>query len=135
KELREVAGYANRPSDFTDLVRMLDSELRLITPVDPEGSVEEDVPSRAPGGRYFQLTHDYLVHALRDWLTRKQRETFRGRAELQLAERADLWDSRPEKRFLPSWAEWGGILLLTRRAGWTGPQRRMMRAATRHHGV
>ena len=41
--------------------------------------------------RYYQLTHDYLVHSLRDWLTRKQRETRRGRAELRLAERAALW--------------------------------------------
>src|SRR6516225_6286943 len=40
--------------------------------------------------RYYQLTHDYLVPALRQWLTRKQRETFRGRAELRLADRAAL---------------------------------------------
>ncbi len=40
------------------------------------------------------MTHDYLVHALREWLTRKQRETRRGRAELLLAERAALWSSQ-----------------------------------------
>ena len=33
--------------------------------------------------------------SLRDWLTRKQRETRRGRAELRLAERAALWGGRP----------------------------------------
>ncbi len=49
EELREASGYANRPSDFTDLIRMLDGELRLITPVDPEGSVDEDVPTPVPG--------------------------------------------------------------------------------------
>ena len=43
-----------------------------------------------PSWRYYQLTHDYLVHSLRDWLTRKQRETRRGRAELRLAERSAL---------------------------------------------
>jgi hypothetical protein len=37
---------------------------------------------------YYQLTHDYLVPSLREWLTRKQKETRRGRAELRLAERA-----------------------------------------------
>ncbi len=89
EELREVSGYADRPADFADLIRMLDGELRLITPVDPEGSVDEEVPAHAPGGHYFQLTHDYLVHALRDWLTRKQRETRRGRAELLLARAGD----------------------------------------------
>ena len=42
------------------------------------------------------------MHSLRDWLTRKQRETRRGRAELKLAERAALWNARPEDRLLPS---------------------------------
>ena len=42
------------------------------------------------GQRYYQLTHDYLVPSLRKWLTRKQKETRRGRAELRLAERAAL---------------------------------------------
>ena len=30
---------------------------------------------QAPGGRYYQFTHDFLVRSLREWLTRKQRET------------------------------------------------------------
>ena len=42
------------------------------------------VPSSERNGRrYYQLTHDYLVPSLREWLTRKQRETRRGRAELR----------------------------------------------------
>ena len=35
-ELREASGYAGQPRDFDDLVRILDRELRLITPTDPE---------------------------------------------------------------------------------------------------
>ena len=63
EELRRVSGYADRPSDFADLIRMLDGELRLITPVDPEGSVDAASPAQGLGGCHFQLTHDYLVHA------------------------------------------------------------------------
>ena len=37
-ELREASGYAGRPRDFDDLIHILDPELRLITPTDPEGS-------------------------------------------------------------------------------------------------
>ena len=70
---------------------------------------------------YYQLTHDYLVHSLRDWLTRKQRETRRGRAELRLAERSSLWNAKPENRHLPSALEWANIRLLTKRG--TGPIR------------
>jgi hypothetical protein len=133
-ELLTASGYAGRPREFDDLLRILDGELRLITPTDPEGVHAEAPPEKAePGGRYYQLTHDYLVHSLRDWLTRKQRETRRGRAELRLAERAALWHSKPEKRQLPTWWEWAGIRLLTRRRDWTPPQHRLMRRAGRHH--
>src|SRR5262249_40367374 len=89
----------------------------------------------AHGERYYQLTHDYLVPALRDWLTRKQKETRRGRAELRLAERAAQWSSKPENRHLPAWWEWANIRLLTRSKDWTAGQRKMMRKATRYHAV
>src|SRR4029077_19435189 len=36
QELLEASGYASRPRDFDDLIRILDSELRLITPTEPE---------------------------------------------------------------------------------------------------
>ena len=88
-----------------------------------------------PSGQYYQLTHDYLVHSLRDWLTRKQRETRRGRAELRLAERSSLWNAKPENRHLPSTLEWANIRLLTRKKDWTDPQRKMMRRAGRVYGV
>src|SRR5262249_54801254 len=80
QELLEASGYANRPKDFSELLRILDSEIRLITPTDPEGK-EADGDSTLqtqPGQKYYQVTHDYLVHSLRDWLTRKQKETRRG---------------------------------------------------------
>ena len=74
-ELLEASSYGNRPKDFDDLIRILDSEIRLITPTDPEGksSDNESLTQTEAGQKYFQLTHDYLVHSLRDWLTRKRR--------------------------------------------------------------
>ena len=134
-ELREASGYAARPTDFADLLRILDSELRLITPTDPEGSESKGETRPAVEGRYYQLTHDYLVPSLREWLTRKQRETRRGRAELRLAERSSLWNTRPENRHLPSALEWAKIRLLTRKRDWTVPQSKMMKKSGRVHGL
>jgi eukaryotic-like serine/threonine-protein kinase len=134
QELLEASGYADRPRDFADLAHILDKELRLITPTDPEGSSSEGQPTTT-NGQYYQLTHDYVVHSLRDWLTRKQRETRRGRAELRLAERSAMWNARPENRHLPSALEWANIRLLTKKKDWTDPQRRMMKRAARVHGV
>jgi serine/threonine protein kinase/formylglycine-generating enzyme required for sulfatase activity len=140
QELLEASGYGRRPGDFDDLMRILDQELRLVTPTDPEcaeDSVtdqETDTP-RSPTIRYYQLTHDYLVPALRAWLTRKQKETRRGRAELRLAERAALWIAKPENRHLPAWWEWINIRMFTRPKSWTPPQQQMMRKAARYHAV
>jgi eukaryotic-like serine/threonine-protein kinase len=130
-ELRSVSGYTERSDDFADLLRILDKDTRLITPVDLESSLEERAAPTPMGGRYYQLTHDYLVHSLRDWITRKQRETRRGRAELLLAERAALWNAKPENRHLPSVLEWTRIRILTSPGEWTEPLRRMMKRANR----
>src|SRR5262249_10807628 len=133
QQLLESSGYANRPRDFDDLIRILDPELRLITPTDPEGFDDDHSRTTHPE-RCYQLSHDYLVHSLRDWLTRKQRETRRGRAEPRLAERSASWNAQAENRHLPSALECMTIRLLTRKKDWTDPQRRMMKRAGRVHG-
>lgn len=97
-DLLTASGYQDRPSDFNDLLRILDGELRLITPTDPEGaptgepdasasgshtsssgstvSNANNPPAHAGGSpRYYQLIHDYPVTSLRECLTRKQKET------------------------------------------------------------
>jgi serine/threonine protein kinase/formylglycine-generating enzyme required for sulfatase activity len=161
-----ASGYATRPAEFESLLAILDGELRLITPTEPdegegrayssphaprEGDhhAERDVygtanaqdpPSDNPKSKiqnpkWYQLTHDYLVPSLREWLTRKQRETYRGRAELRLAERAAGYSAKPGTRHLPGWFEWPNILLLTRPRNWTSAERRVMRAAGRHHSL
>src|SRR2546422_9042797 len=37
-ELLEAAGYGSSPRDFDDLIRILDGEIRLITPTDAQGN-------------------------------------------------------------------------------------------------
>lgn len=136
-ELLEASGYGNRPKDFDDLIRILDSEIRLITPTDPEGKASDSLSAMnaGTGQKYFQLTHDYLVHSLREWLTRKQKETRQGRAELRLSDLSVTWNSKPENRFLPSWWENLDIRLFTDKKKWTETQRKMMSSAGRVHGI
>jgi formylglycine-generating enzyme required for sulfatase activity len=130
-ELLQASGYASHPREFDDLLRTLNSELRLVTPTDPQGRESEG----RPGEKYYQLTHDYLVPSLREWLTRKERESVRGRANLRLAGLASQWSAFPAKRQLPTWWEWANIRLFTRPADWTPTQQEMMRQAGRYHAV
>jgi formylglycine-generating enzyme required for sulfatase activity len=123
-ELQSAAGYAQQPREFAELLGILDKNLRLITPVDAE---------RLGQSYYYQLTHDYLVPSLREWLTRKQRETRKGRAELKLAERTAAWSAVQEAKQLPTLVEWLRIRWLTERAKWKSAEQRLMRAANGLH--
>lgn len=167
----EASGYQNSPSDFEELIQILDNDLHLITPTVSLMSELEDVASSATltgsgldlqedkqassailqtssdglkpkrddltlsrdAQKYYQLTHDYLVPSLRDWLSREQKRTMCGRAELSLEERSALWNDRPENLRLPGWWEYGTIRLLVRRFVWTNPEKEMMRAAARYY--
>jgi hypothetical protein len=147
QELLARSGYTERPKEFADLMRILIRETRLVMPTDPEGIAreEEGTKQEALSGdrlttvprpqRYYELTHDYLVRSLRQWLTQEQGKRAAGRAQLRLAERAALWNSKPERRYLPSWVEWARIRLLTRRRDWTPPERKMMQKAGRYHAA
>ena len=73
-DLRQVSGYEQRPEDFAALWGRLDQELRLITPTNPAAT---GGPGDAETPRMYQLTHDFLVTALRAWLNHSRRRTLR----------------------------------------------------------
>jgi len=87
RELLKESGYGRRPDNFEELLEILDKKLRLITPTERVVVESEDgqPTQETTGEEYYQLTHDYLVPSLREWLTQKRKETWRGRAELRLA--------------------------------------------------
>ncbi|MGE3819837.1 MAG: protein kinase, partial [Isosphaeraceae bacterium] len=140
--LGETAGLADRPHDRDELLRMLDSELRLITEVDPQGTEDGDTPgagdagdatASAPGERYYQLAHDDLVSSVRTWLEEEERSTSAGRARLRLATITAVWTDSPGTKRLPSLTEWLGILWHVPPGLWSAESRRMMLSASWHH--
>jgi serine/threonine protein kinase/formylglycine-generating enzyme required for sulfatase activity len=167
QELLEASGYGRLPAEFDELLRLLNAELRLVTPADPEGDRETgrqgDKETRRQGDKeigqaggpenggassvslspclpvslscFYQLTHDYLVPALRQWLTRKQKETWRGRAELLLEERAAQWAPSRRRGLLPSLPEYLFLRLGVPRRRWKPEQRALLGAAARRHGL
>ena len=121
ESLREASGIAAGDASFDALLNVLDRDLRLLTPTD------------ADEGSRYQLTHDFLVPSIQAWLSRRQRETLRGRTELLLSERAGTWALRMTSGNLPSLLEWLWIRWLVPEVRWTKDERRMMRVASRHH--
>ena len=125
KELRDVSGLGSR--EFENLLEVLDGELRLITPT---VALEE---TGKPSVQSYQLTHDFLVPPLREWLTFQQRQTAKGRAKLRLRELSENYRNRQDRRFLPSGLEFARILALTEAKDRTPDEQKFMKAASRHH--
>lgn len=132
-ELQNVSGLTSSPAEFLTLLRILDGELRLITPT--ESDAPGSVSRNGLNDQYYQLTHDYLVPSLREWLTRKQRETRRGRAELRLQELTSFWMARPENRYLPSLPEYLSIVVLSSGSQRTVAQRALLRKSAAVYGL
>jgi len=130
-DLLQASGYQNREAEFNDLLRVLDGELRLITPTDPDGRHSDS--GSGVWSKHYQLTHDYLVPSLRDWLNRKQQSTRRGRAELLMAQLASQWTARKQVQSLPTVTEFLLVRLLVPAEGRSSVEREMMLAAKKHY--
>ncbi|MEM7557907.1 MAG: serine/threonine-protein kinase, partial [Planctomycetota bacterium] len=128
-ELCQAADFVGREEDFQEVLSFLDRELRLLTVV--------EAPARAADAyeKHYQLTHDYLVPCIAQWLDQLRKNSWRGRSELELEQRADMWQRRPEWRSLPGFLAFLSILLTTQRRRWSDGQRQMMRVAIRTYST
>lgn len=125
-ELRERLTDERDDRVLEATLRVLDEDLRLLTPVDASDG--------SPVERRYQLSHDYLVPALREWLNAGERATLRGRARIRLRELAASWQAQPDSRHLPTFWEWVRIRALVPRARWDASEAGLMEMARSRHG-
>ena len=105
-ELLALSGYEDDRARFDMLMLIMESDLKLISATESlDRTRSESNPSMTEQTTY-QLSHDFLVPSIREWLTAKQRESFRGRLHQRLTEQAGLWSQQKENRFLPGFWEW-----------------------------
>ena len=133
-DLLAASGLIGEPARFRRLLEVLSRELHLVAPVEADATGDE---TEERGGREgsYQLTHDYLVPALEEWLTRKRRETRGGRAKLLLEDRAEAWRRTGSSRHLLSAAELLRCLVLVPRGARTPRENAVLRAAARRHAA
>ena len=135
-QLREASGLSHSSDQFAELMRMLDRDLYLVTPVDTlMPTTSEALASNAlrtsDEQRRYQLTHDFLVAPLRKWLHGKAMETWAGRESVEFGERAKIWRDTHQSRLLPSSWEWLKYSLALPRRERTSEQTTMLRMAKR----
>ncbi len=122
---------------FDDLLNILVRKLFLLTPVEQVAHFPASSSSLQPpaSSLFLQLTHDFLVPSIREWFSRKLRETKAGRAQLRLQELTAAWTLKPQNRNLPSLWEWLTIRRLTDGKKWKASEQTVMRRAGRVHAM
>jgi serine/threonine protein kinase/formylglycine-generating enzyme required for sulfatase activity len=132
--LMGACGYGDKNA-FRELIRILDNELHLITPTDRSSgdSFSADSSHAAASETGYQLTHDFLITPIHQWLELRGLGTRSGQAQARLEEFAELYHARPKPQSLPTLMEYVTLRRRIKSSMWTEPQERMMDAARRLH--
>ena len=105
-DLQSLSGYKDDRSQFDQLMTILESELKLVSATQSHDHSRSELSVDKTEVSSYQLSHDFLVPSIREWLTAKQRESWTGRLHQRLSELAGLWNQQHDKRFLPNHWEW-----------------------------
>lgn len=134
EELRAASGYVDRDA-FQSLMTVLESELKLITATDTHDRTRSDFSTGESEPATYQLSHDFLVPSIRDWLSTQQKRTWSGRVEQTILQQAEYWSHNRQRRFLPSFWEWLQSLCLLPRYRLGVVEVEMLRARDRLSGI
>ncbi|MEZ5941341.1 MAG: serine/threonine-protein kinase [Planctomycetaceae bacterium] len=139
-DLCRESGYEAGSNQYHELMEVLESDLKIISPVDvlermpSTGATTEAQGADVAPEKSYQLSHDFLVPSVREWLHAQQRSTFRGRLRLSLAEQAGIWNRQRQSRLLPTMLEWLQSRLLFWPGEFRGATAEMMQAADKLRG-
>ncbi|MEM9413271.1 MAG: ATP-binding protein, partial [Planctomycetota bacterium] len=130
QKLAESVALTNSDPDFQILIQILDKQLRLITPTEPDHGIQ----AQSENDKYYQLTHDYLVPSLRDWIFEYRGKTKKGRAKQQLRQQSLQWHVTKEDRYLPTLSELCGMQLHVPRSLRTSGENDFLSKAGKYYG-
>lgn len=101
---------------FKQSLQCLDQELHLIMRHQVHGKEEP----------HYSLTHDFLVHPVKAWLSERDAESWRGRAKTRLIQAATRFQRDPNTPHLLSIPEWISVTCAVPRASRSDVQRKVL---------
>jgi serine/threonine protein kinase len=122
KSVGELQSLANEPANsvlFQPAIRCLEFDLRLITPSNAPNQTEA----------CYNLSHDYLVKPIRDWLDVRDSATWQGRIRRRVDRLAKRFQREPTRSNLLSTWEWGLASVAFRGIQTSNDQRRLLHAS------
>lgn len=132
-ELQTLSNYGTNQAQFEQLMSILESDLKLISAADFLERTRSDASSSNVDETTYQLSHDFLVPSIREYLNSRQRQSWRGRLHQRLTEQAGLWNDQPKARFLPGMLEWAQMRCCIPSQSLTETESKMMAASDRRH--
>ena len=126
--LAAVCGLKRQSYEFSEIIDYMENQLRVISRVE-----YDEVPGENNSKVAFQLTHDFLVPSVRQWMDDQKRSTRKGRIKLLLQQLSFWWNNEPVNRRLPSMLEWAQIHWLVPARNWSQVQHRMMSSANGYY--
>lgn len=130
-ELLTISGYESSPKHFENLLSILESQLKLISAFEDIDSHRDDKSKSDKSSHSYQLSHDFLVPSIREWLSEKERATLIGRTKARFSEQSMRWQARHDSRFLPSFLDWAIIRVFVRKHDLIPGERRFLHASDR----
>ena len=117
---------------FERALGVLCDDLRLVVKTNPDetGAIAD---KESTANTSVQLTHDYLVPAIRNWLGRKKLESWQGRAELKLNELSEFLSNAPKANVIPTLWEYCQIKLAIPSRSFTDTHHKIMNTAKRYY--
>lgn len=153
EEIIARGGMEENPEIVKDLLRLLDREVRLITPAGSDesgwqtgsagalsrgsapgkGNSSGSSSNRGGGGgpARYQLTHDHLVPSLRSWMAAEDEATWQGRNRLALRSAARRWSVDRGKGHLANPLALAKWQWLTRRRDWSEVEQEFLSASSK----
>jgi len=119
------------PATLDRVLQVLDGDLHLISSADASVAPHES----DDGGQSYQLTHEYMISPIREWLSREQRRTWQGRAEIRLKDRVAQWRRTKETRDLPHLLELATILAAVPRQRRNRVENRLITSALKYNSA
>ncbi len=120
-ELFRQCGRGELLETVQQILQLLDSEVRLITPTSGDDSLGSSILEAR-----YQLTHDYLVPSIRNWMSMQDESTRRGRARIDLRRASRHWAINHDRKLLLSTWQWLRLRLLTSPANWNQTEQQFM---------
>lgn len=94
QELLVSSGYESARSHFDGLMTILESDLKLISATDSLDRTRTDSSSITTEQTTYQLSHDFLVPSIREWLNAQQRVSWKGRLQQRISEHSRISGDR-----------------------------------------